>query len=770
MSFNLKSFQKNFSDEISSTIEGFLQSKKTDNKICIFQSPTGSGKTLMLANAIYNLIKDNENFNLCFLWVTIGKGDLHIQSKINLEKYLNGYPKVMLLENEFGGVKNDLGKNNIVVTNWEKLRNKDKDGDWKNILMKDGEHINFREILANTKLKRKIVLVIDESHIGANTERTLELKDLISADVTVEVSATPKIQPSNKDLTTGIAKIIYVPPNLVIEEGLIKKEILINPNLEIKSDTKDSFSFVMEAALNRREKLKKLYEEIKIEVNPLVLIQVPNSELGDEKINEIKNFFLTKKIKKENVAIWLSDENNKINLENITKNQNEVNFLIFKQAIDTGWDCPRAQILVKFREIKSETFEIQTVGRILRMPEAKHYDSEELNVGYIFTDLENVIIKKEEYNLNIIKHLSSKLVPQIDELNLKSYYIPRVDYGDLTSNFIGIFEKNFCNFFNLTEDSITIKENIDLLKKKGINFDNKNLDKLIVSNIKISSLDFDNLNNEDLENDKKISLKLSINELQRIFENWLLENITPFSSFKRSLPKVKSAFYNVFEKYLGSNNWENETISIQNIILEKNNNEIFKSILTKAIVEFKKINDLIISEKKSLGEKIYNFNIPKILFYNEFVDEEIKNFKKYSHTPCYLKLDRSQPEKEFEIFLEENQKIRFWWKNGEGKTDYFSIKYKDAQSKLHCFYPDYIAIDNNEKINILEVKSDTDRDGLTDTKYKAEAIQNYIKENSHRKLLGGIVIKINNSWLFNNSSTYDWDSFLKNDLKDWKHF
>jgi DNA-directed RNA polymerase subunit M/transcription elongation factor TFIIS len=121
------------------------------------------------------------------------------------------------------------------------------------------------------------------------------------------------------------------------------------------------------------------------------------------------------------------------------------------QALDTMIMCtPKASI-------------VQTVGRILRMPEAKHYDSEELNVGYIFTDLENVIIKKEEYNLNIIKHLSSKLVPQIDELNLKSYYIPRVDYGDLTSNFIGIFEKNFCNFFNLTEDSITIKENIDLL-------------------------------------------------------------------------------------------------------------------------------------------------------------------------------------------------------------------------------------------------------------------------------------------------------------------
>jgi type III restriction enzyme len=770
MNFNLKRFQRKYSNDLTFGIKNLLEDQNIKNKVCIFQSPTGSGKTLMLANTIYNLIKDIENLDICFLWMTIGKGDLHIQSKKNLEKYFSGFPKVKLLEDEFGGVENDLGKNNVVVTNWEKLRNKDKDGDWKNILMRDGEYINFRQILVNTKLKRKLILIIDESHIGSTAERTLELKDLISAEVTIEVSATPKIKPSNKDLTSGIAKIFYVPPNLVIDEGLIKKEILINQNLEIKSDTKDSFSLVMEAVLNKREELKKIYDENKIKVNPLVLIQVPNSDLGNEKIDEVKNFFLTKKIKKENVAIWLSDENNKINLENITKNQNEVNFLIFKQAIDTGWDCPRAQILVKFREIKSETFEIQTVGRILRMPEAKHYDFEELNRGYIFTDLEEIIVKREEYNLNIIKHLSSKLISQIEELNLKSYYIPRVDYGDLTSNFIAIYEKNFCNFFNLIEDSITIKENIDLLKKKGINFDNKNLDKLIISNAKISSLDFDNLNNQELEDNKKISLKLSVNELQRFFENWLLENISPFSSYKRSLPKVKSALYNVFEKYLGSNNWENETISIQNIVLEKNNSEIFKSILTKAVIEFKKINDLIILEKKSLGEKIYNFNIPKVSFYNEFVDQEIKNFKKYSHAPCYLKLDRSLPEKEFEIFLEENQKIKFWWKNGEGKTDYFSIKYNDAQNKLHCFYPDYIAIDNNEKINILEVKSETDRDGLTDTKYKAEAIQNYIKENSHRKLFGGIVIKINNSWLFNNSPTYDWDSFLKNDLKDWKHF
>jgi len=42
-------------------------------------------------------------------------------------------------------------------------------------------------------------------------------------------------------------------------------------------------------------------------------------------------------------------------------NNSKVEFLIFKTAIATGWDCPRAQILVRFREVKSIQFEIQTI-------------------------------------------------------------------------------------------------------------------------------------------------------------------------------------------------------------------------------------------------------------------------------------------------------------------------------------------------------------------------------------------------------------------------
>ena len=56
-----------------------------------------------------------------------------------------------------------------------------------------------------------------------------------------------------------------------------------------------------------------------------------------------------------------------------------------KQAISTGWDCPRAKILVKLREGMSEQFEIQTIGRIRRMPEARHYDDDLLDFCYVYT-------------------------------------------------------------------------------------------------------------------------------------------------------------------------------------------------------------------------------------------------------------------------------------------------------------------------------------------------------------------------------------------------
>ncbi len=95
------------------------------------------------------------------------------------------------------------------------------------------------------------------------------------------------------------------------------------------------------------------------------------------------------------LAIYLSDKDNKVNLENIEKNTNEVEVLIFKQAIALGWDCPRSSILVLFREWKKFEFSIQTIGRIIRMPEIRHYDNDELNHAYVYTNISDVHIAED---------------------------------------------------------------------------------------------------------------------------------------------------------------------------------------------------------------------------------------------------------------------------------------------------------------------------------------------------------------------------------------
>lgn len=84
------------------------------------------------------------------------------------------------------------------------------------------------------------------------------------------------------------------------------------------------------------------------------------------------------------VSIWMSEDKKDLT-DNLTDNDGTPVFLLMKQAISTGQDCPRAKILVKLREGMNEQFEIQTIGRIRRMPEARHYDDDLLDFCYVYT-------------------------------------------------------------------------------------------------------------------------------------------------------------------------------------------------------------------------------------------------------------------------------------------------------------------------------------------------------------------------------------------------
>ena len=774
MNINLKQYQEKAVDELVAVGKTLLE-KSEQKKVCVFQAPTGSGKTLMTAKFIEEIIKELPEDDLCFVWVSIGKGELHLQSKRSLERTFGGAPRVSLVEEEFTGGRERIIRNEVVVVNWEKLRSKDrKTGDWKNILMKDGEKINFRDVLSKTREQRKVILIIDESHIGATAERTNELREEINADVILEMSATPKIQPDPRDLVRGMAGYVFVEPKEVIDEGMIKKELIINEKIdEITDNEANSQDVVLEVAYKKRLELKKLFKGEKSIINPLVLVQIPTAEAGEDKIRAVKKFLAERNITERKngtgngkLAIWLAEQKSET-LDWIAEPDNEIEFLIFKQAIDTGWDCPRAHILIKFRESHSETFEIQTVGRILRMPEQKHYASEDLNIGYIYTNVQSIIVKKEEYNPNIIKHLKAVRIEEYKPIKLISYYKARADYGDITSSFTPVFEKIACEHFKLKGEHTFFAQNAKKIESQKIVLDIKKYQQQIIANAKIKGESFDEIEGK-IDSEAYARLTIAGNDLQALFEQVIKNNLGSFKNIKRSVPAVKTAIYLWFRKYLGSEEWPEEIILAQMIFLHNGNRKVFeKEILASAIEAYKTVREKEVKKRIEENEQWYRFEVAKESFFNQHADELVE-VEKYIYKPCYLGVERLNPERNFEKFLDENSdKIIWWWKNGENKRDYFGIKYEYPKSIIHTFYPDYLVQFTDGRLGIFEVKDDGDRDGGSFTKAKAEELQECIQRQKNKKLLGGIVIEKNDGWKINQKEKYDWNKCEKKDWSDW---
>ena len=128
------------------------------------------------------------------------------------------------------------------------------------------------------------------------------------------------------------------------------------------------------------------------------------------------------RLKTENLALWLAEKDKKKNLDYLENHDSEVDVLVFKEAIVQGWDCPRASILLLQREWNAENyvFNIQTLGRIMRMPEQKHYENyPALNIGYVYTASDNFEIVDD-----LAKDYVSKDQMVRDNTIYKDIYLP----------------------------------------------------------------------------------------------------------------------------------------------------------------------------------------------------------------------------------------------------------------------------------------------------------------------------------------------------------
>lgn len=435
----------------------------------IFKAPTGSGKTVMASEMLMRINQelterpDAPFSEVAFVWIAPNK--LHEQSYFKMKNFFteNCALRPVIYAELDHSANGYIKPGEILFVNWESI-NKDK-----NVMVRETENsASLFDITRRTQEDNEIpiVLIIDEEHMfaGRNAKRSEYVLATIQPKVEIRVSATPNPREGQR---------VEVPRQKVIEEEMIKENIILNPALDFRDSQGSLNQHLIWLALQKRKELAEAYGKLGVDINPLLLIQLPNdtsetltaddTKVKDEVISTLDAYGINTENGK--LAIWLSGEKTD-NLDLIDRPNDPTEVLLFKQAIALGWDCPRAAVLLIFRKIESFQFSAQTVGRILRMPEQKYYTDQRLNQGYVYTNLSKDIIEIVKDDMDYLStNILAKRREDITNIVLDSEYSERLstDRNRLGVDFKHILKETFINEWGWIADKCrSLRKNCSL--------------------------------------------------------------------------------------------------------------------------------------------------------------------------------------------------------------------------------------------------------------------------------------------------------------------
>jgi len=527
---------------------------------------------------------------------------------------------------------------------------------------------------------------------------------------------------------------------------------------------------LLNLGIEKKNDLKSQFEKLEKNINPLVLIQLPNDdkELKDrgEKTKEevVTDYLKELGVEDEKIARWFSGHSRPQFLED---NNDEHEFLLFKQAAGTGWDCPRAHVLIMFREITSQTFYAQTVGRILRMAEPQKMDDYEykpdLRTGYIFTNYERKDINGDFERIAGNKpfiyksQIKLKFKEEVKDFRLESAFITRVDYGDLADSvkFQKSFIKSMNKYFRITSNDIFEKAQ-KRLNKKGVDLTSKIYNRLIVDAV---YTDFDHLSLEFKKKGEDKDFEMSQNDIEKTF-NFLCYQIlkdqtdvnAKITNIARSWSPLKSALRVWFKRIFGPDIATFYRVFVFDIL--KGPSSTLRPAITSALKEYSPIlNEILYQRLKNQKQK----NAP--IF-------KVRDLQ-YQYTEDYVKVDQNnclmdncfirnytgrKNEENFLNYIDQKDAFIKWWlKNGDrGKDAYSLVYFNKTHQKESLFYPDWIIQFKNGKVGIF----DTKKGQSLNTEGKAESLAKKLKKLGDN-YVGGIVNFANGVWEYCDSVDYD---------------
>lgn len=420
MKFTLKGYQEEAVKEVLDRLDDARERwhRKTKKSAFSLSATTGSGKTVMAAAAIEALFFGNDEYDFepdpgaVVIWFSDDPA-LNEQSKWRLQQASDKLTisDLVTVENSFGRERFEPGK--VYFLNTQKLSRKSllvrghdpsdpaiELDDRQLPIMPDLRAHTIYDTIRNTVEDPDLTLylVLDEAHRGMRdgglvtaTGRPTIVRNLINGSGSIPgipvvwgISATAQRFNAAVEGMQGhdTLRAVQVDSQKVQDSGLIKDTI----DLDVPTEIGDFATALLKRGTEKLRDISKAWadyaeqQEEAQSVVPLMVLQVPNNPNTNEiatwldvvfeawpDLPEdcIANVFGEHKLEKfgRYSVPYISPER--------VQESDHVRILLAKDAISTGWDCPRAEVMVSFRSATDKTHITQLLGRMVRTPLAR---------------------------------------------------------------------------------------------------------------------------------------------------------------------------------------------------------------------------------------------------------------------------------------------------------------------------------------------------------------------------------------------------------------
>ncbi|MDC4183003.1 DEAD/DEAH box helicase family protein [Mycoplasma bradburyae] len=687
--------------------------KEDKIKKVYFKAPTGSGKTFMIANVIDRIINKNEIKNkreLFFIIATPSSADLpkQLETKLNDYKiYLSNTDLEIDFQDSPSSSKTKTEKDFILLPKHKRVMifGKSSFGGGKLFTERGIIDSLFDDIKNNDNLD--LIYIRDEAHIGVEKKNSKDVEDFESkiakiASFSIFMTATPKKESEVVEITEEEL--------FADETKLLKWDQHFNEGIPEDDEIDDER--ILRIACEKFKEIKSQYGSNDnpglLGTNPAMLIQIKNKSSKEEEstiqkllqkyISVVEEFgFSWVKYFSEDKSTNDSNIREGVTLKNLSKNNSGVDVIFIKIGPATGWDIPRATMLVQLREIFSDSLNIQTIGRIKRNPNPR-YKFEKDNIAFkywIYSNFKNHgIVNQQRWTLK--KPYKQKLFPvgKIDTSNLEKTF-NKAEYIDKITKILS----NKDNFLSRQNELINYYKNHNYLIREEKQYAIDNKDKTstrIISKI-YDKLDLKLFINEAVEQnkayfilDQKNYIDLSYDEIQKTTDE-IDEGLYKYIVIKDYLSDIKS-------HYASCNKIQEFD---KKVILS------YESIPNEMFVNTDKPKTAVIDEIKEL------------FVYEQNQDKQNKLYLDSSNEKEFIKILKG---------LTSNQNLDYIWSVNpvfKGLNfQFIDCSKKDKPAEIKDSFPDFFFVIKDRHFLFMEIKDDKDTGELS----KPEMLLNYYQK------------------------------------------